>query len=83
VGSPRWSPDNRYIAFSRLTSGHERNVVMKCQAGSTTTCEQPVPLTASRESDPFSEIRPWLLADGNAVYFCSNRTGKDEIWKQP
>lgn len=82
VGCPRWSPDNRYIAFSRLTSGHERIVIMKCQTGSSAKCEQPLPLTPSRDSDPFSETRPCWSADGKAVYFCSNRAGKDEIWKE-
>ena len=81
VGCPRWSPDSRYIAFERLALAANRIAVMKCQAG-TAKCEQPVPLTATRESDPFSEVRPSWSADGMAVYFSSNRTGRDEIWKQ-
>ena len=81
VGCPRWSPDTRYIAFERLASGHNRIVVMKCQAG-IANCEGPVPLTAARETDPFSEERPWWSADGAAIYFASNRVGNTEIWKQ-
>ena len=80
VGCPRWSPDSRYIAFERVASGHNRVAVMKCQAG-TAGCQHPVPLTA-RESDPFAEVRPSWSGDGTAVYFSSNRTGKDEIWEQ-
>lgn len=79
VGRPRWSPDTRYIAFDRLDQ--HRIVVMKCEAG-TANCERPVPLTAARESDPFSEESPWWSADGTAVYFSSNRTGTAEIWRQ-
>jgi len=81
VGCPRWSPDSRYIAFERFASGHNRVAVMKCEAG-TAGCQHPVPLTAARESDPFAEVRPSWSGDGTAVYFSSNRTGKDEIWKQ-
>ena len=76
VGCPRWSPDNRYIAFSRLTSGHERIVVMKCQAGSTAKCEQPVPLTASRDSDPFSETRPCVVSGWQGCLFLLESHGK-------
>src|SRR5262245_14863319 len=81
VGSPRWSPDSRYIAFQRFASGRNRIVVMKCQPG-TAGCEQPVPLTAARESDPFSEDMPSWSTDGKVVYFSSNRTGNVEVWKE-
>jgi len=77
---PRWSPDTRYIAFERMDL--HRIVVMKCEAG-TANCGPPVPLTAAGGSDPYSEEYAWWSADGAAVYFASNRTGTEEIWKQP
>jgi len=55
---------------------------MKCEAG-TANCGPPVPLTAAGGSDPYSEEYAWWSADGAAVYFASNRTGTEEIWKQP
>jgi eukaryotic-like serine/threonine-protein kinase len=79
IGRPRWSPDTRYIAFDRLEQ--HRIVVMRCEAG-TANCEPPVPLTDASGSDRFSEECPWWSADGTAVYFSSNRTGTEEIWKQ-
>jgi Tol biopolymer transport system component len=54
---------------------------MKCEAG-TANCEPPVPLTSAGGSDPWSEAYAWWSAGGAAVYFASNRTGTEEIWKQ-
>jgi Tol biopolymer transport system component len=76
---PRWSPDTRYLAFERYEP--HRILVMKCEAG-TANCEPPVPLTGDGGSDRYSEDYAWWSAAGAAVYFSSNRTGTEEVWKQ-
>ncbi len=71
-GSPRWSPDGRSIAFDSYgESGH------------------PDIWTISREGsglrqvthDAVDDIGPSWSRDGRLIYFTSNRTGRNEVWR--
>ncbi len=72
-GSPRWSPDSRRIVYDARTPT-ETVVFTVSTSGGT-----PLQLT----SDHFENIVPSWSFDGKWVYFCSNRTGRQEIWKVP
>ena len=73
-GVPRWSPDGRWIAFdSQGEDGHWDVCVIDAAGG------QPRRITSS----PSDEQMPSFSRDGKWIYFCSNRGGKDEIWRIP
>lgn len=71
-GSPRWSPDSRYIVYDSVTDGTDIYVI-KAEGGS------PRRLTMESSED----IVPSWSGDGQWIYFSSNRTGKLQIWKMP
>ncbi len=80
TGFPRWSPDGRYLAFESATPGGRGGIfVLECPPGGT-RCGEPRRLTTGTET--FAENLPSWSADGESVYFASNRTGSYEIWKQ-
>ncbi|PYX00841.1 MAG: hypothetical protein DMG86_11545 [Acidobacteria bacterium] len=71
VGSPRWSPDGKTIAFDARVEGHGDVFVISGEGGS------PRRLTTG----PFENNVPTWSRDGNWIYFSSNRTGTWQIWK--
>ena len=71
-GTPRWSPDGQQIAFDSLDSDLDIFVI-DSQGGS------PRRLT----SEPSRDVTPSWSRDGHWVYFASNRTGRNEVWKMP
>jgi Tol biopolymer transport system component len=73
AGSPRWSPDGRWIAFDSSKYGNLDVFVVRAEGG------QPRRLT-TESSD---ESRPSWSADGRWIYFGSNRSGRLQIWKEP
>jgi len=73
VGTPRWSPDGRRLAFEVLAGGHSDIHVIDVEGG------RPNPVIA----DPFIEAVASWSADGQWIYFASNRTGRLEVWKAP
>jgi Tol biopolymer transport system component/predicted Ser/Thr protein kinase len=73
-GSPSWSPDGRWIAFcSQGQDGHWGNYVIDA-AGSA-----PRRITFG----PSNECMPSWSRDGKRLYFRSDRTGRQEIWRVP
>jgi Tol biopolymer transport system component len=71
-GSPRWSPDGSRIAFdARGQDGHWNLKVIQSSGGDAR------PLT----SGSFTNTAPSWSADGNWIYFASDRTGRFEIWR--
>jgi Tol biopolymer transport system component/DNA-binding winged helix-turn-helix (wHTH) protein len=69
-GSPRWSPDGRWIAFDSRASGW--NVwVVDAGGGS------PRQLTQGA----FDSVIPSWSRDGKSIYFASNRSGRFQIWR--
>jgi WD40 repeat protein len=73
-GSPQWSPDGRWITFdSQGQDGHWDIYVVDAAGG------QPRQLTR----DPSNEQIPSFSRDGYSIYYCSNRSGRVEIWRIP
>ncbi len=72
-GSPNFSPDGQSIAFDRQEALTWAIYVMTAQGGN------PVRVAASAADD----FRPSWSSDGRWIFFTSERTGRDEIWKVP
>ncbi len=73
-GSPRWSPDGRWIAFDVFSQGGVRTVkIVDVSSG------QVRLLTGSSSK---SSVPSWSH-DGKWVYFRSDRSGRSEIWRMP
>jgi DNA-binding winged helix-turn-helix (wHTH) protein len=70
-GSPRWSPDSRWIAFDSIQNGHPGIYVVSAEGG------QSFPKGVS-DSD---EMVPSWSQDGKWIYFTSNRSGETQVWK--
>jgi Tol biopolymer transport system component len=70
VGSPRWSPDQRRIAFDHSTGAESRVYTVSAEGGE----PRIVPNTG------FAAVPNWSR-DGRWIYYASNRTGIFEIWK--
>jgi Tol biopolymer transport system component/serine/threonine protein kinase len=73
TGTPRWSPDGRWLAFDSLAAGNPNIYVMKAEGGA------PRQLT----SGPFGNFMPSWSPDGKRLYFKSDRNGSDQIWWVP
>jgi Tol biopolymer transport system component/DNA-binding winged helix-turn-helix (wHTH) protein len=78
AGTPRWSPDGRWIAYDARSSesGTEGNAdiyVMSSGGG------PPRRLTI----EPFEDVAPSWSRDGKWIYFASTRSGNMQVWKVP
>jgi Tol biopolymer transport system component/DNA-binding winged helix-turn-helix (wHTH) protein len=71
VGTPRWSPDGRRIAFDRHLNGSSEIFSIEVATG----------IITQHTNHPASDFLPSWSNDGTALYFCSNRSGQSEIWK--
>lgn len=72
-GSPRWSPDGRWIAFDAKPTGRPSVFLVSADGGS----------AIARVQDDSENLVPSWSLDGQWVYFASNRTGEDQVWKVP
>jgi len=75
LGSPRWSPDSRWIAFDspKAEAGNSDIYIISADGGP----------TRRLTSGPANNVRPSWSKDGRWVYFGSNRSGVSQIWKEP
>jgi Tol biopolymer transport system component len=71
TGTPRWSPDGKWIAFDSLAAGNPDIYVVDSRGG------VPYRLTAG----PSGNFMPSWSPDGKWIYFKSQRSGSDQIWK--
>jgi len=72
-GTPRWSPDGRWIAYdARDTDGVNGIYVIEATGGT------PQRLTKRQHGS-----LPSWSRDGQWIYFQSNRTGRNEVWRVP
>jgi Tol biopolymer transport system component len=72
-GSPRGSPDGRYVAFDSRTSGNWDIWVVGSEGGA----------SSKLTDDPAEDVRPSWSLDGHFIYFSSNRSGAHQIWRVP
>ncbi len=74
LGSPRWSPDGRWIAYDAQGGDGRWDVYLIDAAGGQPRCLTP------QASD---ENLPSWSRDGRWIYFASNRSGRYEVWRKP
>jgi Tol biopolymer transport system component len=73
-GSPRWSPDGRSIVFdSYAESGHADIWTIGVDGSGLRQITH----------DPADDMIPSWSRDGRFIYFASNRTGRNEVWRIP
>src|SRR5438309_5698955 len=73
VGSARWSPDSRWIAFDSSGGNNSDIYVISPDGG---------PMRRLT-TGPSNNVRPSWSGDGRWIYFGSNRNGDWQIWKAP
>ena len=72
-GSPRWSPDSRWIAFDSTGTGPPAVYIVPASGGAATALVE----------DASENMVPSWSNDGRWIYFASRRTGVDQVWKVP
>jgi serine/threonine protein kinase/Tol biopolymer transport system component len=73
-GTPRWSPDGRLVAFDSLgQDGISHIYVIDANGG------RPRRVSSGTSSD----FMPSWSHDGRWIYFYSNRSGRNEVWRVP
>ena len=70
VGTPRWSPDSRQLAFEGV-KGRSGIFLINPEGG----------LPREVISDPSVAVLASWSSDGRWIYFGSNRTGRFEVWR--
>ncbi|MBA0085312.1 MAG: PD40 domain-containing protein, partial [Acidobacteria bacterium Pan2503] len=70
----QWSPDGRMVAFDARPHGYSDIFTLECDSARA-RCGEPKPLSMA------PAVIPSWSADGEFIYFASDRTGKWEIWR--
>ena len=72
MGTPRWSPDDRWIVFDLYFSEATPQIYTVDVEGRN--------LRAITHG-PYMNMVPSWSRDGKSIYFVSNRSGRNEVWK--
>jgi Tol biopolymer transport system component len=72
AGTPRWSPDGNHIAFDNRAASHVQIYLMDADGRNSTAFT----------SDRSNNVVPSYSRDGRWLYFASDRTGQQEMWKK-
>jgi Tol biopolymer transport system component/DNA-binding winged helix-turn-helix (wHTH) protein len=71
-GTPRWSPDGKWIAFDYRTTAHTRIYLVDSEGRN----------FHAVTSGSYEVCVPSWSRDGKAVYFASYRTGDWQVWRR-
>ena len=71
-GTPRWSPDGKWIAFDNHTVEHSQIYLIDSEGRNLHVVT----------SGNYENVVPSWSRDGTALYFASNRSGTPQIWKR-
>jgi Tol biopolymer transport system component/tRNA A-37 threonylcarbamoyl transferase component Bud32 len=72
-GSPRWSPNGTEIVFDSPASGNSDIWMVRSEGGP----------ARQLTTEPSIDARPSFSRDGRWIYFRSDRSGAQQIWKMP
>ena len=72
-GTPRWSPDGQSIAFDSYSRGNYDIYIVSSAGGSHRRIT----------TNPTWDTSPSWSRDGRWIYFFSDRTGENQVWKVP
>jgi Tol biopolymer transport system component/DNA-binding winged helix-turn-helix (wHTH) protein len=70
-GTPRWSPDGKWIAFDYHSAGPSQIFLVDSEGRNLHVLV----------SDTYKNCVPSWSRDGKAVYFASQRTGNNQVWR--
>lgn len=76
VFNARWSPDGKWLVFQTDVGARGAGDILAMRPGTDTA---PTPLAATA----FTETSPALSFDGRWLAYCSNESGKNEIYVVP
>jgi Tol biopolymer transport system component/DNA-binding winged helix-turn-helix (wHTH) protein len=71
-GIPRWSPDEKWIAFEYRNAAQRVQIYLIDSEGRNLRCL----------SDDYRDGFPSWSRDGRAIYFTSNRSGNWQVWRR-
>ena len=73
TGTPRWSPDGRWLVFDSRPDVSSHLYLIQSDGGA------PRQITSGNSVNDM----PFWSHDGRWIYFCSDRTGKHALWRMP
>ena len=72
LGSPRWSPDGKFVAFDCGEAAHDQIYLVDSEGRN----------LHALTSGNYDHVVPSWSRDGKGVYFASKRTGNWQVWRR-